>query len=110
MLSLFNLANAAALTAGSVLGGLLLGAFGSGEGAYAWLFFASCGVRLAIVALLRGDASKLGQAPATPLPSPLPVVLRTLAVRPASGALQRPLLAAPRRADERATAASVPPA
>jgi MFS family permease len=103
VLSLFNLANAAALTAGSVLGGLLLGALGSGESAYAWLFFASCVARLGILGLLRHTPARATDAPPAPVPMPAPV-LRTLAVRPASGALQRPMLATPPRSEERAPA------
>lgn len=110
VLSLFNLANAAALTAGSVLGGLLLGALGAGSAAYAWLFFASCVARLAPLALLHHAPAPLTQqTPPVPLTPPAPVVLRTLALRPASGAVQRPMLAGPARADDRGMAASAPP-
>jgi predicted MFS family arabinose efflux permease len=95
VLSLFNLGNAAALTIGSVLGGFLLGALGTGAVAYAWLFAASAALRLATLGLLRH--APRAETQATPLPKPAPVLLRTLAVRPASGAVQRPLLATPPR-------------
>src|SRR5262249_29621865 len=95
VLSLFNLANATSLTAGSLLGGWLFGALGSGTGAYAGLFVASCLVRLATVALLRRAPARTPETQAVPLPAP--VALRTLAVRPASGAFPRPVPAsAPR--------------
>jgi len=85
VLTLFNLANAAALAAGSVVGGLMLRGLGPSEASYAWLFVASSLTRLATLLLLRGAPS--GRA------LPPRMELRTLAVRPASGGVQRPILA-----------------
>ena len=92
VLSFFNLANAAALTAGSLLGGVLLRNLGVGVGAYAWLFAASSLARLAILPLLGRTASARV--------APEEVSLRTLALRPAAGAVQRPILASVERAHE----------
>jgi hypothetical protein len=92
VLTLFNLANAAALAAGSVIGGLLLRGLGPGEASWAWLFVASSLLRLATLGLLRGA----GRARA----HPPPMELRTLAVRPASGGVQRPILASMDAEDE----------
>jgi MFS family permease len=89
VLSLFNLANATALAAGSVLGGLMLRGLGPSDGSYAWLFVASSLMRLATLLLLRG-------AP-TARTLPRRMELRTVAVRPASGGVQRPILAGTER-------------
>jgi MFS family permease len=96
VLSFFNLANAAALALGSVIGGLLLGSLGAGVSSYAWLFVASSVARLAILPLL-GRAADARRAPARP---PEDVALRTLALRPAAGAVQRPILASMERGRE----------
>jgi len=85
VLSFFNLANASALAAGSVLGGSLLRGLGAGEHAYAWLFAVSSLARLATLLLLRGAPAGHGL--------PRGLELRTVAVRPASGGVQRPVLA-----------------
>ena len=97
VLSFFNLANAAALATGSVLGGTLLRGLGAGEGAYAWLFVASSLARLTMLPLLRRTPSA-HRAPELPM--------GTLALRPASGAVQRPILPEPRGAE---TASAPPP-
>lgn len=52
VLTVFNLANAAAFFAGSILGGALLSAFGASPAGYAVLFAASTVARLASLALL----------------------------------------------------------
>lgn len=102
VLSFFNLANATALAAGSVLGGTLLRGLGAGEGAYAWLFAASSLARLAILPLLRAPAARSGaQEP--------PV--RALAVRPAEPDQARGLAARARATTDPAairSAASAP--
>ncbi|HVN38974.1 MAG TPA: MFS transporter [Myxococcota bacterium] len=67
VLSYFNLANAAAVAAGSLLGGALLRGLGAGESAYPWLFVASALARLAILPLL----GRSGATRATPKPVPL---------------------------------------
>ncbi len=48
----FNLANAAALVAGSLAGGAILGGLGGGPGAYGAIFLASAGLRLLCLPLL----------------------------------------------------------
>ena len=99
VLSFFNLANAAALTTGSLFGGALLRGLGAGPDAYPWLFAASSAMRLAMLPLLyrRARATARAEAHASRAQAPsatpvAPVALGTLALRPASGALQRPLL------------------
>jgi MFS family permease len=100
VLSFFNLANAAALTVGSVIGGILLQGLGVGPAAWGVLFAASTLARVAILPLLL-------RAPAAHA-TPEDVTLRTLALRPAAGAVQRPILASmetqARRADASRTA------
>ncbi|MDX1650620.1 MAG: MFS transporter, partial [Myxococcota bacterium] len=85
ILTFYNLAHAAALTGGALLGAVLFGILPVGAGAYAVVFALSAGARLAVLPLLRG-------APRAPVP-PEGVALRTLAVRPSAGAVQRPILA-----------------
>ena len=65
VLSYFNLANATAVAAGSLLGGALLRGLGAGESAYPWLFAASSLARLAILPLL----GRAGALNATSRPS-----------------------------------------
>jgi predicted MFS family arabinose efflux permease len=70
VLSYFNLANAAAVAAGSLLGGALLRGLGAGESAYPWLFAASSLARLAILPLLgRAGATRPAAQPRTRTPS-----------------------------------------
>jgi len=85
ILSAYNLANAVAIVIGSVAGGFLLDAAGGGATAYAMLLFASAAARLAALPLLRG-------APDVSPASDRPPALRTIALRPSAGALQRPVL------------------
>lgn len=84
VLTLFNLAHASALVGGALLGGAALDALGADATAYHALFVISSLARLASLALLRG-------VPDAPTPDPLPE-LRTLAVRPSLGAIQRVVL------------------
>lgn len=100
VLSFFNLANAAALTTGSLFGGALLRGLGAGPEAWPWLFTASSLMRLAVLPLLyrraRAPARPEARTSRTPVQTGTPVTpvaLGTLALRPASGAVQRPLLA-----------------
>jgi MFS family permease len=84
VLTLFNLGNALALAAGAVGGSLLFAYFARGPEAYAVLFAASSAARAAALLLLRR-----AEVPAEVHAAPL----RTLAVRPSLGAVQRPVLA-----------------
>jgi MFS family permease len=84
-LTLFNLANAMAIVIGSSIGGAILGALGATVGAYHVLFATSlCCRALALPLVARVKA-----------PPRLPVhiiPMRTIAVRPSSGAIDRPVL------------------
>jgi hypothetical protein len=83
-LSAFNLVNAAAVGFGAIVGSQLFVLLGSDAGAYWWLFGISALARLMILPVLRGTSF------AAVAPS---VELRTLAIRPSAGAIQRPILA-----------------
>lgn len=93
VLTAFNVLNALALAGGSLLGAWIFSGASDGDAAFTALFVASAVARLASLALLRGVE-----------PAPLlhgeDVVLRTLAVRPSAGALQRPILSTLESADE----------
>jgi MFS family permease len=80
VLTYFNLANALAIAAGALLGSLCFG-----PGGYALVFGLSLAARAASLLLLRGVPST---QPAPQLPE-----VRTLAVRPNAGGVQRPILA-----------------
>jgi MFS family permease len=84
ILTAFNLVNTVAMTGGALLGGLVLGAFAEPAAAYAAVFLLSVGARLTSLALL-------GKVRAVPRVAEVPA-LRTLAVRPSLGAVQRPVL------------------
>jgi MFS family permease len=108
VLSWYNLANAIAIGLGSLAGGALWSALGGGAPAYAAIFVVSALGRALALPLLRGvRASGLALEPAP---------LRTLAVRPSAGAVQRPILAglphvrgeSDRRSDRRAPEQSPP--
>jgi MFS family permease len=89
VLAYFNLGNAVAQVAGTLLGGALLARLDASREAYVLLFAVSSAARaLALGALrrLRGADVPVGD-----------VVLRVLAVRPALGALSRPIHASFRR-------------
>jgi MFS family permease len=84
VLAAFNLGNAAAIGVGALVGSqLFLGAGGSAAG-YAWLFAISAAGRLGMLLVLRGTP---------PARRVVPMWLRTLAVRPSAGAVERPILA-----------------
>ncbi len=86
VLSMFNLANALAIVAGSLLGAGVFRLFDGAPAAFAGLFLVSSAARLLTMPLLRRAAAVLP-------PPPLPPPLRTLAVRPSEGAVERPVLA-----------------
>jgi MFS family permease len=84
VLSVYNLANAAAVAVGSLLGAAVFRFAGVTPTGYAILFIASAAARaLAVPLLLRAPRD---------LPGSESVVLRTLAVRPSAGAIQRVVL------------------
>lgn len=86
ILTAYNVLQAAAMAAGSVVGAFLLNRLGADESAFAVVFLLSSAARLVSLVLLRG----------APLAETVPegVALRTLAVRPSAGAVQRPILPA----------------
>lgn len=84
VLTAFNLANAVAMVAGSLVGGWVLHALGESHTAYMAIFAGSSALRLVTVAFLR-------RVP-TPILRPVPVALRTVAVRPSAGSIDRPIL------------------
>jgi len=85
LLTTMNVANASAMVAGSLLGGALLEAFGSGTTAYHVIFALSGATRLLILAGLAGVALRR-----VPVPR---VVFRTVALRDSLGSIARPILA-----------------
>jgi MFS family permease len=85
VLTLYNFSNATAIAAGSLLGGSFFRFLPEGAPVYVWLFFASSAARLVALRMLR---------PLGTLRVPRArVVLRTLAIRPAQGAFQGPIVA-----------------
>ncbi len=84
VLTYFNLANALAIATGTLLGAALFHQLGPAQG-YAWLFVLSAAGRGLCLLLAR-------RVPAPSRPAH-PIELRTLAVRPNAGAVQRPILA-----------------
>lgn len=92
VLTIYNLANAVAIAAGAALGSVVFDALGGGRTAYAALFAISTTGRALALLALRGvrDVS----VPEAPLE------LRTVAVRPNAGALQRPILPTAQADDE----------
>lgn len=85
VLSLFNFANTLALVAGSLVGASLLGALGEGIGAYHTVFILSSSLRLLTLPLL--FLLRMPRFAAAPLQ------IQPLSVRPAMGALGRPIVA-----------------
>jgi MFS family permease len=85
VLTLFNLANAVLTVGGSLLGGALLKALGQDHDAYATVFAASAAARALTLLLLFRVA---------PVPfEVLPMMIRTLALRPSAGSLDAPIVA-----------------
>jgi hypothetical protein len=101
LLALYNVANAAAMLGGSLIGGSLFAGL-PGASAYAAIFGVSTGARLLTLALLRGLPQIRVQR--------APIPTRTVAVRPSYGALQPPVVAALEpEPGESAGAAPAPP-
>ncbi len=92
VLSMYNLANAAALVGGSLIGAHLIDSL-PGEGAYVAVFLLSSAARVLALPLLRGVPDVAVSGPPPPL--------RELSVRPSVGAIERPILAALPDDDER---------
>lgn len=84
VLTAFNLANTLAIALGAVGGALVFRLLETVDGVYPLLFLGSSLARLLVLLLLPKPA------PATHAPEE--VALRTLAVRPSAGAIQRPIL------------------
>ena len=84
VLTLFNLANAVALVAGALIGGLLLGALGADREAYHVLFAVSGGAR--VLAVL--PVGWIGRRRALSVQ----ILPRVLGVRPNSGSLDAPMV------------------
>ena len=93
VLTTFNLANALAMVAGSLLGGWLLAHLGEHRSAYWGIFGLSSLARAATVLFLV-------RVP-TPTLAAVPVAIRTVAVRPSAGSIDRPILPSiPKSVDE----------
>jgi MFS family permease len=92
VLTIYNLANALAIAAGAAAGSAIFDAIGGGRAGYAALFALSTAGRAAALLLLRGVREV--SVPEAPLE------LRTVAVRPNAGALQRPILPTAQADDE----------
>jgi hypothetical protein len=85
VLTVFNVANTFAMALGALLGAGLFTIGAPGIAPYAAIFAASVAGRFASLGLLR-------RAHVHPVPVHPPISLRTLAVRPSLGAIQRPIL------------------
>jgi MFS family permease len=95
VLTTFNLANALAMVAGSLLGGWLLAHLGEQRSAY-WAIFALSSLARAATVLF------LVRVP-TPTLTPVPVATRIVAVRPSAGSIDRPVLPSIRRGVDEAS-------
>lgn len=84
VLTTFNLANAVAMVAGSLLGGALLHQLGDDRDAYFTIFLLSAGARALTLPFL-------SRLPRVAL-EPQPLATRTVAVRPSAGSIDRPIL------------------
>lgn len=85
MLTTFNFLNAVVLAAGSLIGATVLGLLTEGAGAFLAVFLLSTALRVLTVPLLW--RLKPSREPVVPMP------IRVLAVRPAGGSIQRPVIA-----------------
>jgi hypothetical protein len=94
VLTWFNFWNTSAVAAGTGIGALVLGTLGEGQGGFVALFGISSALRLASLLLITGVRERSGTM--------LHPIVRTLAVRPNAGAIDRPVLATldPPDADE----------
>jgi MFS family permease len=84
VLTVYNLLSALAVAAGAAVGASLLGWLGGSGAAYGILFAVSSAARLLALPLLKHSAMAG--------PEHVDLQLRTLAVRPSAGAVQRPVL------------------
>ena len=85
VLSAFNVANAAAIALGSLIGAQLMLVLDASPSLYLWLFSVSAAGRALAAILLRSTPWPTSARPA--------MGLRTLAIRPSGGSVQRPILA-----------------
>ncbi len=85
LLTLYNLANSVAMVAGSLLGGALLAWFEASGTGYAAVFLCSAAGRLGASSLLARQSDTVPRRGDPPM--------RTLAVRPGTGGLLRPITA-----------------
>jgi MFS family permease len=84
ILTMFNFANCTAIVVGSLIGHAVLRHLGEVQSTYMVLFVLSTLLRIVPLALLRGIQEVKG--------APVPVAVRTDAVQPNAGSLDRPLL------------------
>jgi hypothetical protein len=96
VLSLYNAANAGAMTLGTLLGAVAFGGFAGSAGNYTLVMAVSAVARFAAVPFLR-------HAPETPAPAN-PVAEDALSVQPGAGALASPVLATIPELEQRAGA------
>jgi MFS family permease len=85
VLAWYNLSNALVVAAGSLLGSAIFTRLGGGQAAYTAIFLVSSAGRVLALPMLRRVRAAELSVEAAPL--------RTLAVRPSAGAVQRPILA-----------------
>lgn len=85
ILTAFNLGSAVATVGGSLIGAWIFRAMGGGDGGYATLFIASSGARIVCLVLLMRIRETRAIA--------RPAAFRLIAVRPATGAILRPIVA-----------------
>jgi len=84
VLTVFNLANAAAWVAGALLGGLLLKLLGADRAAYHVIFAVSCGARIIAIVFIAGLRRVEFR--------PRPLAMRVLGVRPNAGSISAPIV------------------
>lgn len=84
VLTTFNLANAAAIVVGALVGGAVLGGLGTGPTAYFTIFALSGGLRLMTVPLL----FRIGRIPV----HEFEMAVRPMAVRPNTGSMDAPII------------------
>lgn len=86
VLSVFNVANSIAIASGAAIGSTIMSSVGDASvSAFIWLFLTSSAARVLTLPLLTRARA--------PRRVPVDVSLRTMAVRPSVGAMQRPVLA-----------------
>lgn len=85
VLTIFNFMNALLMVAGSLIGGLLLSTLGQDRAAYATVFGVSAAARGVTILLLLRVAPVRFEI--------LPLMIRTLAMRPSAGSLDAPIIA-----------------